>query len=364
MTVTEEKARFNPWSFAVEETTKSMQAGWNLSRHLLGVDRAKTAQSERDEVFRSGKAVLWRYRSDEVRFRQPVLLVPSLVSRAFILDLQPGNSFVEQLISEGLDVYMIDWGEPDEADAGNTLENYTHELLPRAVREINDRSGDAKVTVFGYCFGGVLTAMYAASHPDDPIANLVQLATPVDFDQMPPAMMATGKDGVDPEHLVDETGNVPASAVRASFSLLTPTADLSTMADFWEKLHDDKFLNSYQAMTSWTRDHVPFPGAAFRQTVTMLQDGNAIAENSLVLDGQPVDLSSITVPFANVFGERDHIVPMAASEPLIGLVGSADKTDIRLDAGHVGMIVGGGARKRHMPAMSQWIVEHSEPVEA
>ncbi len=356
------KQAFDPVRFIVEQTTRSMQGSWNLTKHLLGIDRAKTAQSPRDEVYRDGAATLWHYRSDRVEFAQPILLVPSLVSRAFILDLQPGNSLVEHLIGRGLDVYMMDWGSPNEADAGNTLETYTHAMLPRAVRTINSRHDEVGVTVFGYCFGGILTLLYAASNPDDPIANLVQLATPVDFEAMPPAMMIAGSNGVQPEHVIDETGNVPASAVRGSFSLLTPTADLATIAGFFERVHDEQFIANYQAMTSWTRDHVPFPGGVFRQTLDLFQGQNAIANNTLVLDGKAVDLANITAPFLNILGDKDHIVPAASTVGLHEMVGSADSTELRLPAGHVGMIVGSGAVKRHMPAFSDWIVTHSEPL--
>lgn len=361
MTATKEtndqKPSFDPVGFFVQQTTRSMQASWNLTKHLAGIDRAKTSQSPRDEVYTDGKATLWHYRSDQVRFGPPVLLIPSLVSRAFILDLQPGNSLVEYLIGQGLDVYMMDWGEPNEADAANTLETYTHDMLPRAVHTIDQAHDGSGVTLFGYCFGGILTLLYAAANPDDPIANLIQLATPIDFDEMPAAMRIP--DGTLPEHLVDETGNVPAASVRASFSLLTPTADLATIAGFFEKLHDSRFVNNYQAMTSWTRDHVPFPGGVLRQTLDMLQTQNAIVNGTLVLAGEPVDLADIKMPFLNVVGTRDHIVPVAAAEGLANMVGSKDRSEMRPDAGHVGMLIGSGAWKRHMPAMSEWIIDHS-----
>lgn len=359
---TDDAKQFDPVGFVVEQVTRSMQGSWNLTKHVLGIDRAKTAQSPREEVYRDGAATLWHYRSSRVELAPPVLLVPSLVSRAFILDLQPGNSLVEYLIGQGLDVYMMDWGEPNEADAGNTLETYTHAMMPRAVRTIDKRHDGAGVTVFGYCFGGILTLLYAASHPDDPIANLVQLATPVDFAEMPPAMMIAGKNGVRPEDVIDETGNVPARAVRGSFSLLTPTADLATVAGFFERVHDEQFIANYQAMTSWTRDHVPFPGGVFRQTLELFQKQNAIANNTLVLDGDPVDLGDITVPFLNILGDKDHIVPSNSTVGLHEMVGSKDTSELRLPAGHVGMIVGSGAMKRHIPALADWIVVHSKPL--
>ena len=349
----------DPMEQMTEAFNRNVKRYWNLTRHMWGIGRAKVGTTPRDEVWSSGKATLYRYRSDDVTVRPPILMVMSLVSRSFILDLQPGNSFVEHLLERGFDVYLLDWGVPETEEADNSFETYADELLPEAVRFVNEAGGEEGVTVFGYCFGGLLSLLYAAGHPDDPIRSLVVMATPVDFTEMPPAMSGVGKH-INPEHVIDATGNVPASAVRASFSMLTPTADLSTVADFWERLDDDKFLESYQAMTQWTRSHIPFPGATMRQTAHMFQERNGFVNDDLVLGGRRVHLSDITVPFLNVIAEHDHIVPPASTTGLLPLIGSQDKTDLRLPAGHVGLIVGNKGRTKCMPAMSDWMLAHSD----
>lgn len=357
----------DPVGFWTETVTENTKRSWNLTRHLLGINRARVGVTPRDAVWSSGKATLYRYRpidgkGDEAGpepIGPPVLLVMSLVSRSFILDLQPGNSFVEHLLERGFDVFLLDWGVPDEDDAANTFETYVDHLIPESVSVVDRLGGDQGVTVFGYCYGGLLALLYAAAHPEDPIRNLVVMATPVDFDHMPPAMSGVGADGIDPSNVIDSTGNVPASSVRASFALLTPTADLTTVADFWEKLDDDQFLNNYQAMTSWTRDHIPFPGAVFRQTVEMFNDGNGFINDRLMIGGRPVHLADITVPFLNVVAEKDHIVPSPSTTPLTPLVGSEDATELLLPAGHVGLIIGSRGRQQCMPAMSDWMLAHS-----
>ncbi len=347
----------DPFGFWFDTVTRSTKRSINLSRHLLGIDAPETGQTPRDAVWSSGKATLYRYRSDRRTLQPPVLLVMSLVSRSTILDLQPGNSYVEHLLSRGLDVYLLDWGVPDEGDADNRLETYVDELLPAAVAQVDAAGGGNGVTIFGYCFGGVLSLLYASGHPTDPIRNLAVMATPVDFEQMPPAMKLGGS--LHPDHVIDHTGNVPAHRVRGSFSLLTPTSDLSTVADFWEKLDDDQFLRNYRAMTSWTRSHIPFPGAAFRQTAEIFGEGNGFVNDTVVLGGRPRRLADITVPFCNIVAEKDHIVPSPSALPLTGMVGSEDRTELLLPAGHVGLIVGNRGRTQCMPAMSQWIVDHS-----
>ena len=353
-----------PFSFWTDTVQRTSKRSWNLTRHVLGIDRATTGATPRDAVWSSGKATLYRYRGDSYRQGEPVgppvLLVMSLVSRSFILDLQPGNSFVEHLLERGFDVFLLDWGVPDEDDAGNTFEHYADHLLPQSMSVVDDLGGHQGVTVFGYCYGGLLSLLYAAGHPDGPMRNLVVMATPVDFDHMPPAMSGVGRDGIDPDHVLDANGNVPASTVRAGFAMLTPTADLTTVVDFWERLEDDNFLTNYQAMTSWTRDHIPFPGAIFKQTVEMFNDGNGFVNDRLVLGGRRIHLSDITVPFLNVVAERDHIVPSLSALPLTPLVGSDDVTELLLPAGHVGLIIGSRGRKQCMPAMSDWMLAHSD----
>src|ERR671927_381424 len=90
-------------------------------------------------------------RSDAFGDRPPVVIVHSLVSRSYVLDLYPGNSAIAFLLAQGLDVYLLDWGVADEAEAANTLETYARGYIPEALAAL-----DTDVTLLGYCFGGVL----------------------------------------------------------------------------------------------------------------------------------------------------------------------------------------------------------------
>jgi polyhydroxyalkanoate synthase len=107
--------------------------GRNGLRYAAGTSRPKVGRTPKDVVWRHHKAELWRYRNDDVRYRPPVVIVHSLVSRSYVLDLYPGNSAVAFLLKQGLDVFLLDWGVPDEADAGNTLEHYCDEGIPDAI---------------------------------------------------------------------------------------------------------------------------------------------------------------------------------------------------------------------------------------
>src|SRR5918912_986608 len=112
---------------------RALARGRNGLRYAAGTSRPKVGQTPKDVVWRRHKAQLWRYRSDDVRYRPPVLVVHSLVSRSYVLDLYPGNSAVDFFRRSGLDVYLIDWGVADEAEAGNTLETYADDYIPAAI---------------------------------------------------------------------------------------------------------------------------------------------------------------------------------------------------------------------------------------
>ena len=334
------------------DVQRALQRGRNGLRYAAGTSRPKVGQTPKDVVWRRHKAELWRYRNDDVRLAPPVVIVHSLVSRSYVLDLYPGNSAVAFLLREGFDVFLLDWGVPDEADSGNTLETYADDGIPAAVAAACEAADTDEVTLLGYCFGGVLSLLSCARHPDMPVRNLVLMATPVDFTGME-AITSLVRDGrLDPEDIVEPAGNVPPEVVENAFRLLKPTAEVSQYATLWENLWNDEYMEGYQAMGQWTRDHVPFPGAAFRQTVQRL-----VRENGLT-DGSLADLSAIDVPVLNVMAEKDHIVPLPAAEPLRELIPHAE--ELRLQAGHVGLVAGRAAAKVTLPGIAGWIADHSE----
>lgn len=340
------------------DVNRSLLRSRNGLKLLSGVSQPSLAQTPKDVVWSAGKVELWRYRSDDRTVRPPLLFVHSLVSKSYVFDLAPGNSFVEAVLGRGFDVFLIDWGTPDEMEAGNTLETYCDELLPELVDVVRDITDSETVTMFGYCFGGLLAAIYLAGHPGSPVSSLAVMATPVDFEAM--GAFTVLANHIDPETMVDETGNVPASVMRNSFRFLQPTGDMTSYANLWQNLWNDDFVDAHQTMTQWAKDHIPFPGACMAQVTDLFARQNLFRSGRFPLGGRTVDLADISVPFLNIIGEKDHIVPPASSEVLTSLVGSASAEELRLPAGHVGLIVGRSAHKRNIPAMTDWLLRQSE----
>jgi polyhydroxyalkanoate synthase len=172
-------------------------------------------------------------------------------------------------------------------------------------------------------------------------------------------MFAEGR--LDPEDVLDDEGNVPPEVIRNAFRVLKPTADLAQYAVLWDKLWDDRQMEAFQVMGQWTRDHIPFPGAAFRDTVALMRR-EALLHDDVRIDGRLVSLRHLTWPLLNVVAAKDHIVPCAAATPVCTLVGSEETETLELPAGHVGLVMGKAAAMTTLPAIVRWLRAHSEPV--
>lgn len=164
------------------------------------------------------------------------------------------------------------------------------------------------------------------------------------------------------DDVIDETGNVPAEVIRNAFRILKPTGDLTSYAMLWEKLWDDRQMEAFQRMGQWTRDHIPFPGRAFRETVEIMRDGSLMADR-VRLAGRLLSLRDLTWPLLNVVAAKDHIVPTGAATPVCELVGSARPETLELPAGHVGLVMGKAAATTTLPQMLGWLREHSAALE-
>src|SRR3954447_5647698 len=332
----------------------------NGVKMVAGIDRPHLGCTPKDVVWERDRCQLWRYRNDSVSLSPPLLIVFSLVSRSYVLDLRPGNSFIEHLLAAGFDVFLLDWGVADERDADNRLEDYVDGYLPEALERTCEGAGSDDVNLLGYCYGGVLALLFAAHHPDAPLRSLTVMATPVDYSDFGVFSRLVEEGRVELDTILDKNGNVPSSAVRESFRLLKPTGDLQQYATLLENVWNDEYVTAYQAMNRWANDHIPFAGAAARQTVELLIRPNGFVTDSMRLGGDAISLGEIEVPYLNVLAERDHIVPPATAAPAVELVGSEDKDELRLRAGHIGLVVGRTAAKVTIPTIIEFLAARTE----
>ncbi len=341
------------------EVERAIQRSIKGLQYLTAGDPA-VGTTPRDVIRRRGTLQLYRYRpqAGEV-YRVPLLLVMSLVSRSYILDLAPGQSLVEFLVRHGYDVYMIDWGVPRPEDSRLRLEDYVLDFIPECIAAVQEDTGEPDVSIIAYCMGGLLAILYAALHPGGPLKNLACFTTPVDFSGMTLFRQWTDRRYFDVDRIVDELGNVPPELVLASFEMLRPAQRMAGYARLWDNMWNDEFVRSYRMFDRWAADQIPFPGECFRQTIKDLMWDNRLHAGTYALSGRPVDLAAITVPFVHVMAEHDHIVPYEAARDLTARVGSPDKREWILKGGHVSVVAGPNAVRRLWPQLDGWLAERS-----
>lgn len=124
---------------ALPEDLRSIKHDVNRSRlraknalKVIAGSGPPSGTSPKDTIWSFGDIQLWRYRSDRRTHRTPLLIVHSLVTRSYVFDLSPGNSFVEYMLDRGFDVYLVDWGTPDERAAHYDFGTYCGQFIPES----------------------------------------------------------------------------------------------------------------------------------------------------------------------------------------------------------------------------------------
>ncbi len=336
-----------------------------IKRNIKGVEYFASpapapGASAKDVLLSRGTLQLYHYRplSDEL-YRVPILLVMATTNRGYIMDLAPGQSFVEFLLKRGYDVYMMDWKPPAPHERGLGLDDYVLDFLPQCIAKVQQDSGEADVTLAGYCMGGVLSTIYQALHPEGPVKNLACFTTPVNFKGMTLFQAWADQRFFDVDRLVDTLGLVPPDFTLAGFEMLRPVGRAAGNLRLAEGLWNDEFVRSHRMFDRWATDQLPLAGEYFRDTTKKLMWANGLVTGELEVGGRRVDMGAITVPLLHVVAEHDHIVPREASAPLVQLAGSQDKEEVVLKGGHISIVAGANAQKRLWPKLDAWLGERS-----
>lgn len=323
---------------------------------LLGRGEPKVGLTPKDIIYQRGTLRLYRYRpvTDEV-YRIPVILVMSLVSKPYILDLVPGQSFVEYLLGQGFDVFMMDWGVPRPEDHILRLEDYVLDLMPRCVEEVQRVTREQEFSFLGYCMGGLFGLMYGGAFPEARLKNLACVATPVDFQGMGLLRHWADPRWFDVDRVVDTLGNVPPDLILGSLELLRPGDRWGGYLRLWDNLWNETYVYNWRVRYKWVNDQIPFPGECYRQVIKELMWGNKLMRGELTLGGRRIDLRSVNWSVLHAMAEYDHIAPYDATRPLSAIVGSPDKQDMALRGGHVSLIAGRNAFLRLWPTVNEWL---------
>ena len=302
-------------------------------------------------VWTENKWRLLRFAPEQPKYARPVLLVPSLINRWYVLDLGHGRSLIEWLVAQGHEVYCIDWGTPGDEDRYLTWDDIGGRYVGRAVRLCARASRSGDVHVLGYCLGGTIATAYVAAFPER-VASLTALAAPVDFEHAGIMSAWTRTRTFDVRSILEAFGNVPWPLMQASFRMLRPTLQAAKVVGLLDRAWDDEFLDGFLATERWGNDNVSFPGECYARYIDELYRENRLVAGTFTVLGRPARLPSIMCPVLAVAFADDHIVPLPSAQPLIDQVGARDKQIIVDRGGHVGAVVSRKAADRLWPALS------------
>jgi len=324
---------------------------------LLGPLNTEIGTTPHEVVYAEDRVRLKHYLpTTATRLQTPLLLVHALLNRETILDLQPDRSMVRHLLKEGVDLYLIDWGDPGPLDRYLTLEDHIGGYLNNMVDFIRRRHGLPRINLMGVFLGGTFGVMYAALYPEK-VQNLITAVTPTNFDTDKGLLHLWLKE-LDVDRLVGAFGNVPGSLLTIGYLLLNPARMLfDKYIGFLENMDNREFVENFIRMEKWIFDSPAIPGETLRQLIKDLYQQNLLIQGQMKLGGVLLDLARLTMPVMNIYSRYDHLVPPEACQLLTQRVGSRDTEDLCLDTGHVGIYVGSRFQKELLPRINGWLME-------
>jgi polyhydroxyalkanoate synthase subunit PhaC len=335
----------------------SLRIAETLARLAKARDVAVGCSAKR-AVWKCGKTTLYHYlplraTGRIARHTRPLLICFALVNRPYVLDLQPDRSLVRRLLEAGRSVYLIDWGDPDDADRHVDLEEYIERHLGGSVRHILASHGSDALDLLGVCQGGVLSLCYSALHPHE-VAHLITLTTPVDF-HTPDNLLSKWVRGLDTA-LIGASGNVPGELLNGLFLALMPfRLAQQKYVRLLTSNPDQRTVEDFVRMEKWIFDSPPQAAAALAQFVRWFYQDNRLVHGTLELAGRRVLLGDVRSPVLNLYALEDHIVPPAAAAALRHYVGSRDYSECAVATGHIGMYVSRAAGAEVPGRIVSWL---------
>ncbi len=312
-----------------------------LARVLAGLRRYQDSppplvRAERPAVAWSGGVSL---RDHGTGGGSPLVVVPSLINPPTVLDLAPGNSLLAGLAARGLRPLLVDWGETEAAGLGELVESRLAPLIAGL---------GEPVALAGYCLGGTL-ALGAAALLGDRVRRLALLATPWHF-----AGYGEGRTGLDAwwrdtGPLATALGAVPMDLLQPAFWSLDP-AGLVTKYERFAALPDGPEATAFVTLEDWSNTGQPLSLAAARGLAEDLFRDDLTGRGQWRVGGRRIDPAALRLPILDIIAARDHIVPPGAA-----LTAAGPGVALVLDAGHVGMIVGGRAPGLLWDPLAQWL---------
>jgi polyhydroxyalkanoate synthase len=278
-----------------------------------------------------------------------VLFIPSLINRAYILDLMPEASMLRFCAARGVHPYLLDWGWPGAAERQFTLTDYIAGRLERAIAAI-----PGPIILAGYCMGGLLALAAALRAPAQKITALALLATPWDFQAEDPAQAKKLSESLALfEPSLRFSGTLPIDVLQTLFTMIDPFGVGEKYRNFAGQDKNLLRARRFVAMEDWLADGVPLAAPVARETLGGWYGTNAAANGNWRVAGLPVIPEHLAIPTFAAIPGRDKLVPVASALPLAKRLKNA--RIIEPAAGHIGMIAGTNAQSALWEPFIHWL---------
>jgi len=315
--------------------------------------------NRRNLIYKRDKLKLYHYAPKRPKTHAtPLLVVFATVNRPEILDLFPENSFIGGLLNDGIDVYLLDWGYPDNNDKEITIEDYVGDYLDACVKFICAERKLDKINLLGICQGGVISLCYATLFPR--IKNLILISAPIDF-QTKDNTISNILRRIEVDKLNALPGNVSGQWLTQFFILMRPFELIGKKyLRFIDNLDNQEFTKKFLRVEKWLNDAPDQTNASFVELVRDFYQGNKLIKGEITIYGRKVDLARLTIPVLNIIAREDEIVPMSASRCLSKYVQSKDYTQKIFSSGHIGIYISDKVGRKMPRAIGNWLKRHGK----
>lgn len=302
--------------------------------------------------------------SDAPALKVPLLLIPPLMLTSEIYDISPELSAVSWLLAEGVDVWLVDFGRPEDFEGGleRTLDDHVL-AIDQAVDEVNRRCG-SDLHLAGYSQGGMFAYQTAAYRRSRGLKSVITFGSPVDVRKIIPIalpgfvasrLMATGRRIIDKP--LDEIKALPGFLTSTGFKILSARKEVEQVVQFFGLLPNRDALAKREPTRRFLNGEgfVAWPAPALRRFLDEVVVKNLMASGGLVINHRPVTLADITVPILCYVGLRDEIATPASVRAIQKSAPNASIYEVTLKAGHFGLVVGSRALTYTWPKLAEWI---------
>ncbi|MDZ4084429.1 MAG: alpha/beta fold hydrolase [Bdellovibrionales bacterium] len=295
-------------------------------------------------IYREGSLQLKLYDSWETPPRGQVVILPSLINRPYILDLGRGRSLIQYLVKSGFEVALFDWGNPTRHEQELGLKPLLQERLPRALKAleafsaVHDR-GQQPRTLLGHCLGGNLALLFAEQAPTA-FDKLALLTTPIDTEN--DALLTTWfqTPNWDPQLFAKSVDFIPWTALQASFLMQRPTLTTRRWLQFFARMSEKDFRESWLQMEIWSNDSVSFPTQIFQDLLIPMYRENSMMRKS-----------ELSLPIFSLAALDDHIVPIESAQAIRKSHPNCDHHFFEAKGGHIGAVLSSKTRKEVWPEL-------------